>query len=392
MELSDLVYIDSTGYHFADYPTFRQFFVQEYQTIYGADVYLEDDSQDGQFLSVQAKAAYDSAALGASVYNSFSPVSAQGTGLSRNVKINGISRQIPSYSTVTLTIVGTADTVITNGIAQDTLGQKWLLETPIVIPVDGDIDVTATAELVGAVTADASTITSIFTPTRGWQTVNNAGAATPGAAVESDAELRIRQAASVAIPSLTVFEGTLGAVADVSGVTKVRGYENDTASTDANMIPSHSICVVVAGGDSVEIAEAIEVHKTPGTGTYGDVTETVYDSHGMPIDIKFQRAVTATINVEITLSTKVGWSADFEQLIKDAVAAVINAGLIGDDILLTKLYSPAYLNGTAPGLTYDIATIEISKNMDPVDPSNVDLDFDENPVCDPDTDITVVIT
>lgn len=85
MELSDLVYIDSTGYHFADYPTFRQFFVQEYQTIYGADVYLEDDSQDGQFLSVQAKAAYDSAALGASVYNSFSPVSAQGTGDRKSV-------------------------------------------------------------------------------------------------------------------------------------------------------------------------------------------------------------------------------------------------------------------------------------------------------------------
>src|SRR5271165_3585040 len=106
MTLTDLVYIDSTGHHFADYPSFQTWLTGQYQSIYGADVILTPDSQDGQFLAILARAFYDTAALGASVYNSFSPVTAQGVGLSRLVKINGLTRLSPSFSTVVLTLVG----------------------------------------------------------------------------------------------------------------------------------------------------------------------------------------------------------------------------------------------------------------------------------------------
>lgn len=392
MTVSDLVFIDDTGYHFADYPTFLQYVRDGYKAIYGADTYLEDDSQDGQWTAIQAQALYDSVALGAATLNSFSPKTAQGVGLSRNVKINGLERHKPSFSTVDLTLVGQADTVINNGVAKDTLAQKWFLPVLVMIPDSGTITVTATAELVGAVTADADTVTSIFTPTRGWQTVTNDNAATPGAPVETDAELRIRQTVSTSDPSLTVFDGTVGGVSNIDGVTKVTGYENDTGSTDGNSIPAHSICLVVAGGTDIDIANEIMLHKTPGTGTFGDVTTQVFDSHGMPLSIKFQRAVTATIHVTVTISTTSAWTDDFETLIQNAVAAVINAGNIGAEILLTKLYGPAYLSGTPAGETFDIATIEIGKNATPPAASNIVLAFDENPVCDPATDVNVVIT
>ncbi len=392
MEITDLVYIDETGYHYADYPTFRQYFVDKYEGIYGADVYLEDDSQDGQWISVLAKAAYDTAAQDAATYNSFPPTSAQGTGLSRLVKINGLERQSPSYSTVTLTMVGTAGTIITNGIAQDTLEQKWNLPVTVTIPDAGTIDIEATAQEIGFITADPNTITTIFTPTRGWQTVNNASGATPGAPVEADSTLRLRQAVSVALPSLTVFDGTIGAVANVAGVTKVKGYENATDITDGDGLPAHSICLVVAGGDDDEIAQAIQIKKTPGTETFGDTTVEVFDSQGMPLEINFQRAVVATIKVEITISTNEGWSSEYEQLIKDSVAEAITAGEIGKTILITKLYNPAYLDNTAPGQTFDISLLEIGKNVTPPSGANIDLDFDEIPVCDADTDVTVTIT
>lgn len=392
MNFSDLVFIDSTGYHYPDFPTIQAWLISEYQGIYGADIYLEADSQDGQFLAVLARAFYDVAALGAATYNSFSPVTAQGLGLARNVKINGISRQSPSFSSVTLTIVGTAGTIINNGIATDFLQQQWLLPTPTVIPGGGTIDVVAMAAIVGAFNADINTITSIFTPTRGWQTVNNAAAATPGAPVESDAGLRIRQTQSVANPSLTVFAGTIGGVENLPGVTKVKGYENDTDSTDANGVPEHSICVVVAGGTDDDIANEIELHKTPGTGTFGDVSVPVVDSKGMPITISFQRAVTATIHVIVTLAAGIGWSSDYETLIAAAVASVINSGGIGDTVLYSRLFAPAYLNGAIQGTTYTIATIEIGKNVTPPASMNIDLDFDENPVCDATTDVTFVVT
>lgn len=389
MEVTDLVSLDSTGYHFSDYPAFNQYLIDKYQAIYGADTYLAPDSQDGQWLAVVAKMAYDLAAIGNSTNNSFSPLTAQGVGLARLVKINGLKKLLPSFSTVTLSVVGTAGTIIANGIAKDILDQQWLLPVTVTIPDEGTIDVVATAAVVGAITADINTVTTIFTPTQGWQNVTNAAAATPGAAVESDANLRIRQSVSTSDPSLTVFEGTIGGVENLPGVTKVQGYENDTETTDANSIPPHSICVVVAGGDSVDIAQEIQIHKTPGTGTYGDTSETVFDTHGMPLLIKFQRAVTATIHVAIDISVNEGWSNDYEALIKQAVADVINAGGIGKSILYTKLFAPAYLTGTPASATFDIASLEIAKNMDMPAAANIDLDFDENPVCDPTTDVVV---
>lgn len=391
MDITGLVYIDTTGYHFADYPTFLSWLQGQYRAIYGADVYLEADSQDGQFVAILAKALYDTASVGGSAFNSFSPVTAQGAGLSRVVKINGLSRRIPSNSTVDLTIVGQSGTVITGGIATDALSQKWLLPTTT-IPGGGTVVATAVAELPGAVAAAPATITTIFTPTLGWQTVNNVAAATPGAPVESDAELRVRQSISTADPSLTVLEGTAGAVGNLAGVTKVRPYENNTGSTDANSLPPHSISICVVGGDDVAVAQEIQLHKTPGTNTFGNTSELVYDSHGMPINISFNRAVTATIQCQVTISTLVGWSVDFVTLIQQAVADVINAGQIGDTVLITKLYAPAYLVGTPAGATFDISSLELGKNGGGLSGSNVTLTYRENPVCVAASDVTVVVT
>ena len=392
MELADLVYIDENGYHYADYPSFLAFYTQEYQSIYGADVYIDPDSQDAANLASMALAAYQTAAIGAVNYNSRSPLYAQGVGLSTVVKINGISRQIATYSTADLLITGTAGTTIANGIATDTLNQKWKLPASVVIGGGGTITVIATADQKGAITAAANTITSIFTPTRGWQSVNNEAAATVGAPVESDGELRLRQEVSVANPSLTVFDGTKGAVANVPGVTASTGYENDTNSTDGNGIPAHSISMIAAGGDATAIAQAIALHKTPGTGTYGTTTETVYDSKGMPLDIHFYRPTVVTIKARVTLSANVGWSTDYEVLIQQAVANTINGFGIGKEVLITKLYAPAYLTGTPASSTFDISLIEIAKVADSFGTVNIPILFNEQPNCVYNVNVTIVVT
>ncbi len=392
MRITDLAFIDSTGYHFADYPTFLAFFQAQYQAIYGADVYLGSDSQDGQWVAVQAQAAYDTAAQGASTFNSFSPVTAQGVGLSRVVKINGLKRRVPSNSTVDLTIVGQSGTVISNGIAIDTLQQQWILPASVAIPGGGSIIVTATAAVSGAVAAAVGTVNSIFTPTLGWQSVTNVAAATPGAPVEQDAQLRLRQQQSTADPSLTVFDGTIGGVENLSGVLKVRGYENPTNATDGNGLPPHSIAVVVLGGDAMAVANEIALHKTPGAQTYGTTTELVYDNHGMPININFYRPTAATITVQITLTAYPSWSSSFIPLIQAAVADAINTGKIGDTILITKLYNPAYLTGTPASSSFDIITLLVQKNGGGYVSTNLSLGFLENPVCDPVTGVTVIVT
>lgn len=381
MDVTDLVFIDSTGYSYADYPTFLSWLQSGYQTIYGADVYLGADSQDGQFVALLAQALFDTAALGASVYNSFSPVTAQGVGLSRLVKINGLTREIPSNSTVELTIVGTAGTVISNGVAQDILNQLWDLPATVTIPGGGTITTTATAENPGSITADASTVTTIFTPTLGWQSVTNSSPATPGAPVESDATLRARQAVSTSLPAQTVFDATISGVENVAGVTDVRGYENYTGSTNGDGLPPHSISVVVTGGLDQDIGNVIMSYKTPGTNTYGNTAVDVVDAKGMPLTINFQRSVVATISAQVTISTNAAYSSAYAAQIQAAVAAQINSFLIGNNVLLNTLFAPAFLIGTPAYGSFTVTSILLEKNSGGFFASDVTILWDEQPVC-----------
>ena len=61
---------------------------------YGSDAVLTPDSQDGQLLAVFAQAIYDNGQALIAIYNSFSPATAQGAGLSSLVKINGLARDV----------------------------------------------------------------------------------------------------------------------------------------------------------------------------------------------------------------------------------------------------------------------------------------------------------
>lgn len=390
MAVTDLVFVDSTGCHVADFPSFLLYVQNLYKGIYGQDVYIEPDSQDGQLLAAFAQDLFDTASVAQSVYNSQSPATAQGVGLSRIVKINGLNRRAATKSSSDLTIVGTSGTVINNGIAQDAVGQKWNLPAVVTIPPAGTIVATAIADLAGNVNAEANTITKIFTPTLGWQTVNNADPATAGIAAETDAELRIRQALSTANPSLTVFDGTIGALENLDGVIVVRGYENDTGATDANGIPAHTISCVVEGGDVTAICQTIQIHKTPGCGTYGTTSELVFDAKGMPLTINFFRPTLVTIGVEVTIETFVGYTSNYGDQIKQSVANYINSIGIGDDVLLTKIYPPAYLPPPA-STTYDITLLRIKKNSGSFGTSNIAIAFNELPACDV-SNVTLIVT
>lgn len=377
MAIADLVYVDKTGFHYPDYPTVLDYLKQEYRAIYGADTYLEADSQDGQWVSILALAMFDTMQVAATVYNSFSPLTAQTDALSRNVKINGIARLVASYSTVDVRLVGTAGTVITNGQVEDTLGQKWNLPTTVTIPVGGEITVTATAVEIGAITAAAGTVTKIATPTLGWQSVSNAAAATIGDPIETDAELRLRQSQSTMIPSLSVMEGIVGAVASLAGVSRYRGYENDTGTTNADGITAHTIALVVEGGTTQAIAEAIAAKKTPGTKTQGTTSYTTYDQYGIANIINFYRPTTATIGIEVSITALTGYLSTTGDLIKAALVEYIKTLEIGDDVLITKLYVPANLSNVDLTNTYNVTQIRIKKNAGSFGTSNLSLAFNE---------------
>lgn len=395
--------IDENGITVPEYAVVHEEVKQAYRDIYGQDIYLEPDSQDGNLAAIFAEARHDLFSVIVATYNAFSPSTAQGVGLARVVKINGITKQVPTNSVADVKIVGQVGTVITNGIAADTSGNRWFLPATVTIPISGEITVTATAEDKGAIQASAGTITTIATPTLGWASVTNVLAATAGAPVETDVQLRRRQKVSTAIPSRTVLEGIVGAVADLTGVTRYAAYENDTDIADVNGIPAHSISLIVEGGVTAAIAEVIADKKAPGAGTYGTTSSTVVDDFGIPHIINFYRPTVVPITVEITLNARPGYTVTVENRIKQTVVDYLNGSMldptdeavaaaldptdpnidpglaIGDDVELSRLYTPANLfNMTALGSrTYKITQIRIRRGAAALAAADVVIAFNE---------------
>ena len=378
-----------TAPSFADIVTSLQTSIK---AIYGQDVYLGNDTQDGQLLAVFAKAMSDANNAAIATFLSFSPQTAQGVGLSSIVKINGVTRLVSSFSSVDVNIGGNIGTTITNGVVGDTNGNSWALPATVTIPLAGTILVTATCTAPGAIQAAVGTVTSINTPTRGWATVSNATAAAAGAPVETDAALRLRQAQSVSLPALSPIESTLAAVQAVVGVTEAVLYENPTGAVDANGLPAHSIAVVVTGGDVNAIAAAILNKKTPGCFTYGTTSVNITDAAGIPHVISFFVPTNVEITVAVTIKAATGYTSATGDSIKAALVDFINNDLnIGDHVDIARLYLPAQLYGGPGSRQYELTQLLISAT--PAAPSNADvvIAFNAQAVCST-SDITLTVT
>ncbi|HCH9095771.1 TPA: baseplate J/gp47 family protein [Salmonella enterica] len=384
--------VTAEGISAPDYQTILDTLTSYFQQIYGSDAYLEPDSKDGQMVALVALAIHDANNTAISVYNCFSPVTGYGAALTSNVKINGIARKGATNSTVDLLLTGTAGTTITNGTVKDTNNVIWRLPASVVIGVDGAVTVTAICSSSGAVAALAGTITTINTPTRGWTSVTNPAAATVGAPAETDAELRIRQGQSVAIPSITPFEGVDGAIANIAGVTRHKLYENDTGKTDGNGLPPHSISAIVDGGDVTEIARTIRGNKGQGVRTWGKTSVTVPDKYGNPHIISFSRPTDVPVYGKITLTVFAGYTSQIGVQIQQAVADYINRLMIGDQVLLSRIYSPANLGVVSGGNAryYDIQELLIGKSPEAVAAANINIAYDESASCKPENIIITV--
>ncbi|EGE7497367.1 hypothetical protein HZV45_004889 [Salmonella enterica] len=384
--------VTAEGISAPDYQTILDTLTSYFQQIYGSDAYLEPDSKDGQMVALVALAVHDANNTAISVYNCFSPATGYGAALTSNVKINGIARKGATNSTVDLLLTGTAGTTITNGTVKDTNNVIWRLPDSVVIGVDGTVTVTAICSNSGAVVALAGTITTINTPTRGWTSVTNPAAATVGAPAETDAELRIRQGQSVAIPSITPFEGVDGAIANIAGVTRHKLYENDTGKTDGNGLPPHSISAIVDGGDVTEIARTIRGNKGQGGRTWGKTSVTVPDKYGNPHIISFSRPTDVPVYGKITLKVFAGYTSQIGVQIQQAVADYINRLMIGDQVLLSRIYSPANLGVVSGGNAryYDIQELLIGKSPEAVAAANINIAYDESASCKPENIIITV--
>lgn len=333
--------VTETGISAPSYEEIYEYLKGRMRAIFGDDINLDADTQDGQMVGIVAAAISDVNAQAIAVYNAYNPTTAKGVALDSAVKVNGITRQAASHSQVDLRIVGQAGTHIVNGVALDEAENKWNLPADVVVPPAGEITVTAIAAEEGDIRAPAGTVNRIGTPTLGWQTVENILAAEPGAPVQTDLELRVQQSKSTALPCVSLWEGIIGSLLTTAGVRRVSGIKNDGDTPTSEGVPGHSIAMIVDGGEVADIAKTIFLKKGEGVGTYGSTSYNYLDTYGFPNTIKFSRPTIVPAYCKLTIAPAADYLSSAEDEIKARIVAYINSLDIGESVNIARVLASA---------------------------------------------------
>lgn len=296
------------------------------RAFFGEDVNLSDRSPLGLFLQV---IAWDQSRIWEEiekVYHAQHVDSAEGAQLDGVAKRISLTRRPAEKATGTITITGTAETVIAAGtlrVATKT-GVEFDLAEDVTIPEAGMVNGAITAVLAGKTgNVQPNTITEIVTPLAGVESVTNADATAGGRDIETDYEFYNRYLLSLSSAGASTIDSIRAALLNVSGVRAANVVENMTNAVDGEGRPPKSIQCYVLGGESQEVAEAIFDTKAGGIETVGEVPVTVLDDSGQEHTVNFSYASEVSIYVKLTITRNLKYQADGDERITTEIVQYV---------------------------------------------------------------------
>ena len=277
----------------------RQDLITKFQSIYGNDINLEQNSPDGQWINILAQEKKDILDLFTQLYNNLDPDTVIGLPQQVLYKLNGLTIKAYGYSycyvnvniTSSVTLQGLDDNIDnadgTGYTVRDTNGNRWILATTQNLTSGTHLLNFRAADL-GSITALANTINVMETIIGGVSSVNNpANNYITGNSGESVSQFRTRRSRSMAVPSQGFDESVESQLLSLDNVTQAKVYDNRTNQT-VNDIPPHTLWVIVEGGAPEDIGRVIYNNLPPGipskgeqvvpiTKVNGDITNVYYD-------------------------------------------------------------------------------------------------------------------
>ena len=290
--------LTATGYSLQ---TQNDWFAQERQFYVAIDPLwnLDPSTPDGLKMAHDSEIFYALDETLQQAYNSKDPNKAKGKDLDIVCSLTGTIRSSGSRSNTPLTLTATPGTVIPSGnrFESITTGSRWATDQTVTADSLGLATVNATCTVVGPTQADEDTITRIVDVVAGLASVTNPDPATPGEDEQRDEQLRVTRATAVGRPGNNQIDSMIGELFSVSGVRRVKVYENDTGSAAVSAdnphgLPAHSIAPVIDGGTDTDVAMAIYLKKNPGARLYqaGTPFEVEVTSPKYPTNKKLIRA------------------------------------------------------------------------------------------------------
>jgi len=363
--------------------TFEEIFaelVAGYQAIYG-DIDFSQNTKDGQVVGIEANLLLDLQSFGAYVATQLDPDFATGFMLRVIAKLCGISPRPATYSQWDLTVNSTRDLTLLNGYKiEDEIGQQWELT------VDTNVNIGANVVTFRAVDSGVvvGTLGDIITPVDVVLGISSIVAdvdnSTVGVAEETDEEFRIRRNKSLENPAYSIVGGLYAKLGNLSNVTDVVVYENDSDTTDVDKaMPPHSIWAIIEGGNVTEIAEIMAKQKTGGTALKGSVTSTYQEtiilnsttSFIYNHEMKFDRPTYVPVYITATATRKVSADPVDLALIKTKLSTFTSK--IGTSFQAGELYEYGLLAGT----NFVLTDLLVSKDNITFTDGKLTPDYDE---------------
>ena len=377
-------------------------FYEEEKTLYqniDPNWLLDPSTPDGLKIAHDAEVFSALDQLVKSAYDARDPNKATGNDLDVLRALTGSTRSQGTPSTTTLSLTGVAGTLIRMGSrVQTNDGIQFQTDQDVIIGNDGTAQVEAHCTQNGSIEVSAQTLTNIVDNISGWHSVTNRSVANIGTNRDSDSVFRAKSAKAVARAGSAQKDSIYGEIFAVEGVRKVRIYENKTDSSSVQAVtnpyglPPHSMAIIVDGGASRDVAQAIYNKLCPGVMLHAagtSVSETIY-SQNYPNSydvITFSRPIDVQVRIALTIQDPLGTlpsDDEIQELIRDAYMDYYEGDLlpsgigflttgfdIGDIVPYTRLFTPPNkVLGNYQG-TY-VSDLKVNNGT-----SNVAIDFNE---------------
>ena len=215
------------------------------------------------------------------------------------------------------------------------------------------------------------TLTNIQSPVLGWDEVYNSYSSVASVPEETDKDFRLRVKFKSGNDSSGSRQAMQSELEALEGVRFVNIQEN-IQDTEFEGRGAHGISVVVFGGDDDEIADVIARNRPCGCLTDGDIVIGVADINGKTQDIAFRRPVLVPIKVKLALTTDRSYPSDGNIRIQDAIVSHFDTLNVGDDVKLSRLYTPI---NTVDGQS--VNSLQIGLLSGDYGTDNLELAFDE---------------
>ena len=335
--------ITSTGYLLK---TQNEWFAEERQLYLDIDPLwnLDPSTPDGLKIAHDAEVFSVLDETLQQAYNSKDPNKAKKNDLDVICSLTGTVRSLGSPSSVELSLSGVAGSFVPKGtrLSSATTGSIWATDQEVTLDSFGGATVSATCTISGPTQADSGTITRIVDVVGGLSSCNNSEPATPGTDQQTDSQLRVTRATAVGRPGNNQVDSTVGELFAVSGVRRVKAYENDTGSADVGPdnphgLPANSMSYIVDGGTNEDVAMAIYTKKNPGvllnaagTAVSVEVTSPIYPTNKKLI--RFSRPIYVDINMSVQITDDGTLPVDAAQRVITAIIEFTSGDLIPADV------------------------------------------------------------